>query len=260
VAKLKQDSASRIVYESAPAAVSMTEHWYDIANLHHFWIERRFEVLQKFAGPILSKATSAAEIGCGNGLLQREIEDTYNIPVTGFELNDGALRSNISQRSPLYCYDIHQRAAKFHSRFDTIFLFDVLEHIEDEDAFLQSVKFHLADSGVLVMNVPAHQSLFSRYDQAAGHVRRYSAAMLTAAAERNGMSVKSYTYWGLPLTPILLLRKALLAFFSDEKKTISLGFDPRGNLRNAALLHFSRCEFIPQHRFGSSLMAVLAKS
>ena len=100
----------------------MTEHWYDIASLEHFWIRRRFEVLQKFAGPILSKAAIVAEIGCGNGMLQRQIEVTYGIAVTGFELNDAALRANVSENSPLYCYDIHRRAPQFEARFDTYFL------------------------------------------------------------------------------------------------------------------------------------------
>jgi SAM-dependent methyltransferase len=259
VVDLTQDSASRIIYESPPAAVSMTEHWYDIVSLEHFWIRRRFEVLQKFAGPIISKSANVAEIGCGNGLLQREIEDSYGIPVTGFDLNDTALRKNVSRKSSLYCYDIHRKAAQFASRFQAIFLFDVLEHINDEDAFLESVQFHLERSGALIINVPAHQALFSRYDQAAGHVRRYSAAMLKKTAERNGMKMRSYTYWGLPLVLFLILRKGLLAFSSDEKQIISTGLDPGGKLRNAAFLRFSRCEFIPQHLFGCSLMAILTR-
>ena len=126
----------------------------------------------------------------------------------------------------------------------THIFFDVLEHIDDEDAFLASVEFHLDRSGVLIINVPAHQALFSRYDQAAGHVRRYCAAMLAKVAERNGMKIHSYTYWGMPLVPVLILRKGLLAFSSTEKQIISTGFDPGGKLRNAALLHLSRCEFI----------------
>jgi hypothetical protein len=174
--------------------------------------------------------------------------------------SDLALRKNVSRSSPLCCYDIHSKLPQFQSRFDLIFLFDVLEHIAGEDAFLESVQFHLAKSGIAILNVPAHQSLFSRYDLAAGHVRRYSAAMLKKVVERNGMKVSSYTYWGLPLVLFLILRKALLAFSSDEKQIISTGLDPGGKLRNAALLHYSRCELIPQRLLGCSLMAILERS
>ena len=161
----------RIIYASQPAAVSMTDSWYDIASLDHFWIQRRFEVLARIAGKLIVNARHIAEVGCGNGLLQRNIEDVYRVPVTGFELNELALNKNISRVSPLYCYDIHDRLAEFQSRFGLIFLFDVLEHITTEDAFLDAIQFHLAESGLLILNVPAHQSLYSMYcDRADGHI------------------------------------------------------------------------------------------
>lgn len=119
-----------------------------------------------------------------NGLLQRDIEDHYGKVVAGFELNQTALEKNVSRISPLYCYDIHQRNPEFRAHFDLLFLFDVLEHIEDESGFLQSIKFHLAESGTLLINVPAHQSLYSDYDRAAGHVRRYAAKQLSDIGKR----------------------------------------------------------------------------
>src|SRR6202022_1800786 len=98
---------------SSPTSVSMTDCWFDIASLDHFWIRRRFEVLVALADGIIRKADRMAEIGCGNGLLQRSIEDQYGVPVAGFDLNDFALRKNISRQSALYCYDVHQRSLEF---------------------------------------------------------------------------------------------------------------------------------------------------
>jgi trans-aconitate methyltransferase len=163
------DSQGRVVtYPSPPMPVNMGDWWFDVATNDHFWIRRRFEVMQRLADAVIRNCTRAAEIGCGNGLLQRDIEDRYGKPVTGFELNEVALHKNLSCMSPLYCYDIHQRNPEFRAHFDLLPLFDVLEHIDDESGFLQSVKFHLADSGSILINVPAHQSLYSDYDRAAG--------------------------------------------------------------------------------------------
>jgi SAM-dependent methyltransferase len=240
--------------------VSMTDCWYDIANLNHFWIRRRFDVLKWLADPLIRAAGCAGEIGCGNGLLQRDIEDHYGITVMGFDLNEFALQKNVSRRSPLHCYDIHQRCAEFEARFDILFLFDVLEHIGDEAAFLQSVKFHLASSGFLLINVPAHRFLYSRYDQAAGHVRRYSIRYLNRVAEGNGLRVRALTYWGLPLVPLLLARKALVRLQREERAIISLGFDSGGRISNAALALLSRFEPLPQRLLGTSLMAVLERA
>src|ERR1700730_11135544 len=172
-----------IIYLSAPRPVSMGDWWFDIATVDHFWIRRRFDVMRRLADSVLGNSRSASEVGGGNGLLQREVEDCYGISVTGFDLNEVALQKNVSRVSPLYCYDIHQRNPELGARFDLLLLFDVLEHIEAESDFLQSAKFHLTDSGTLLINVPAHQFFHSDYDRAAGHIRRYSVDHLTKVGE-----------------------------------------------------------------------------
>lgn len=257
---LTEPTPRRIVYSSSPMPVSMTDCWYNIANLEHFWIRRRFDVLRRLADPFIRAAGCVGEIGCGNGLLQRDIEDHYGIKVTGFDLNEFALQQNVSRLSRLHCYDIHQRSAEFEAQFDALLLFDVLEHIDDEAAFLQSVKFHLAPSGLLLINVPAHRFLYSRYDRAAGHVRRYGIRHLTHVAQTNGLRVRAWTYWGLPLVPLLLARKVLVGFQREEKAIISLGFDSGGKASNAALALLSRFEPLPQRILGTSLMAILERA
>ena len=247
----------KIKYLSPPAAVRMTDHWYDISTLDHFWIDRRFGVLRKLADDLIRNAKNRAEIGCGNGLVQRSIEDYYHVPITGFDLNDMALRRNVSRMSDVCCYDIHQRSPELKSYFDMIVLFDVLEHITEEALFLESLRFHLARSGKIVINVPAHQSLYSAYDRAAGHVRRYSIRSLQAAAGRAGLRVLAFTYWGAPLIPFLLLRKVIVRSVRTEKAIIVRGFDPGSRVVNQALKVIARCEPIPQRLFGTSLMAVL---
>jgi SAM-dependent methyltransferase len=229
--------------------------WFDVANERHFWIRRRFNVMSRFSQSAIRDSRYVAEVGCGNGLLQRQIEDQYEKPVTGFDLNELALQKNVSRISPLYCYDIHQRNPEFRNRFDLLLLFDVLEHIEDESGFLQSVKFHLATSGILIVNVPAHQSLYSDYDRAAGHVRRYSVNQLARVAEQNGLRMRLATYWGLPLLPLLWLRKRMKLQRDNGKA----GFDSRGPIMNFLLSGLASCELLPQRVMGTSVMALFEK-
>jgi SAM-dependent methyltransferase len=242
-----------VAYLSAAMPVNMGDWWFDVATSDHFWIRRRFEVMKRLADSAVKNAKRMAEIGCGNGLLQRDIEDCYGIPVAGFELNEIALQKNVSRISPLYCYNIHQRNPEFRGHFDLLLLFDVLEHIEDEDAFLQSAKFHLAEAGTLLINVPAHQFFFSDYDRAAGHIRRYSIGQLTTVAERNGFKARAFTYWGLPLVPLLLLRKTMSMQRSDGRA----GLDTRGSTMNALLGLLAQVEPLPQRFLGTSVMTVL---
>lgn len=69
--------------------------------------------------------------------------------------------------------------------FDTLLYIDVLEHIEDDSGELLRAAKVLNPGGHLVVVAPAHQALFSRFDQAIGHHRRYNRASLRAVAPAN---------------------------------------------------------------------------
>lgn len=61
-------------------------------------------------------------------------------------------------------------------KFDTIIYIDVLEHIEDDAAELARAGERLKPGGAIVILAPAHQSLYSPFDKAIGHFRRYNRA------------------------------------------------------------------------------------
>ena len=66
--------------------------------------------------------------------------------------------------------------------FDAILYIDVLEHIEDDRDELRRAAEHLAPHGRLIVLAPAHNYLFSEFDRAIGHFRRYSRRTLLDAA------------------------------------------------------------------------------
>lgn len=63
-------------------------------------------------------------------------------------------------------------------QFDTILYIDVLEHIEDDNAEVADAARRLRPGGSLVVLAPAHPFLFSPFDKAIGHHRRYTRGML----------------------------------------------------------------------------------
>ena len=237
----------------------MADEWYGLATLSHFWIRRRFEILQRLLQRIPLRGNTIAEIGCGNGLLQAQLESVLGIRVDGFDLNIDALKNNQATESSLYYYDIHDRNEAFAAHYNSILLFDVLEHIPDEDVFLRSVLFHLSTGGVLYVNLPAFQFLYSAYDRAVGHFRRYNICALRTIAKRNGLVLLDWTYWGLPLVPIVLLRKLLMTGIRD-RNAIGRGFNPRHPALNKIMMAISRCEWSPQQLCGTSLMAALKRA
>jgi SAM-dependent methyltransferase len=59
-------------------------------------------------------------------------------------------------------------------KFDTILYIDVIEHIENDRNEVERALSHLNVGGFLIILVPAHPSLFSPFDAAIGHFRRYT--------------------------------------------------------------------------------------
>ena len=66
-------------------------------------------------------------------------------------------------------------------RFDTILYMDVLEHIADDHAEMLRAADQLQAGGHLIVLAPAHQWLFTPFDDSIGHFRRYTKSTLRAA-------------------------------------------------------------------------------
>jgi SAM-dependent methyltransferase len=66
--------------------------------------------------------------------------------------------------------------------FDSVLYLDVLEHIADDRAELARAMTLLGQGGALIVLAPAHRFLFSPFDAAIGHHRRYARAGLLRAA------------------------------------------------------------------------------
>lgn len=67
-------------------------------------------------------------------------------------------------------------------QFDALMYLDVVEHIEDDASELKLASGILKPGGHLIVLAPAHQWLYTPFDKAIGHFRRYSRKTLLAAA------------------------------------------------------------------------------
>lgn len=59
------------------------------------------------------------------------------------------------------------------NNYDTIMYLNVLEHIEDDTKEINDAFQKLNTGGFLIILVPAHNNLYSEFDRAIGHFRRY---------------------------------------------------------------------------------------
>jgi SAM-dependent methyltransferase len=86
-------------------------------------------------------------------------------------------------------------------------LFDVLEHIEDDQAVLRLLHNLVVPGGRLYLTVPSFQALWSSEDELTGHYRRYTVGTLGARLSAAGFTPEFATYMFSPLpVPVWLLR------------------------------------------------------
>jgi len=250
---------------SLAEAIDFPGQWYDIMDEDHFWmIWRTRAFLQQCRALSISTETPlrVLEIGCGYGILRKMLEAATRWKIDAADLNTGALCHSTAGRGRTMLYNIHDRAPNLAASYDAIILFDVIEHIESPREFLSSTLYHLKPGGYVFINVPALQSLYSKFDAAVGHCRRYSKATLEAELARAGVRKVDDRYWGLTMLPVLALRKLWVSLSSDDAgKTATVvqrGVQPPNRLADAVLTGAMQFEthMIPNAPIGTSLLYI----
>jgi len=170
-----------------------------------FWYRHRNECIldtiktSDFESPFL-------DIGGGNGTTAKMIEEA-GIDTIALEPGlQGALNAKKSGLSHVICSTFTE-AGFIENSICAAGIFDVLEHIKDDDGFLLELKKVLKPGGKLIITVPAYNLLWSANDNRVGHYRRYRATMLISQLKKHGYSIDFSTYlFSFMILPVLLIR------------------------------------------------------
>lgn len=172
----------------------------------HFWFRARnrliFGIIRKLTSE-LSPGYRVLEVGCGTGNVLRVLRQACpDATVVGMELwFEGLQFANERSAGPLVQGDV--RNCPFGKPFDLIGMFDVLEHIPQENETLLALRQALAPGGRLILTVPAHQYLWSYFDEAAHHCRRYSSQEIRARLVDAGFQVEFLSQFMTCIFPLV---------------------------------------------------------
>jgi SAM-dependent methyltransferase len=133
-------------------------------------------------------------------------------------------------------------------RFDTILYLDVLEHIADDSAETNLAAARLRPGGHLIVLGPAFQFVFSPFDTAIGHYRRYTRSSLERVRPTALRSCASY-YLDAP--GLLLSLGNRLVLRRAAPRPADIAFWDRRIVPLARLL-----DPLVGNRFGRSVVAV----
>jgi 2-polyprenyl-3-methyl-5-hydroxy-6-metoxy-1,4-benzoquinol methylase len=145
-----------------------------------------------------------ANIGCGAGTFTGMLASA-GYRVTAFEPDPTAF-AIAEKRVPPGCSISTQGLFEIEGkeRFNVVVMHDVLEHIEDDRQAVMKLSELMRPGGLLLLSVPALQSLFGRHDEQLGHFRRYSKKSLTKVLGE-GLEVIDVRYFGMASIPIVWL-------------------------------------------------------
>ncbi len=202
----------------------------------HFWFVTRNRILKNVLqrlDAILPERYYATELGCGDGNTLRVMENACSRGrLTGSDLfYDGLKLAKLRVKCSLVQTDV--AALPFRHAFHLVGLFDVLEHISDDHGMLHRVNEIMMKDGYLVLTVPAEPELWSYFDEASHHARRYTRESLCQVLQSAGYEIISLTAFMSLTYPFVWLRR------KNHKESSSMFEEAKGdaNIRAMQELH-----------------------
>jgi trans-aconitate methyltransferase len=180
-------------------------HWYDYAEsaaTNPAQAYRRRLVLRFLASSGNGRPARVLDIGSGTGDLAAEIRDAFpTAELLGLDVSAAAVE-RAARKVPEATFLQHDlvsgsEADAMHRSWAThAVCSEVLEHVEDPSALLESARSYLAPGCKLIVTVPGGP--ISAFDRHIGHRQHFTAQSMRALLEQAGFVVERASRAGFP--------------------------------------------------------------
>jgi SAM-dependent methyltransferase len=192
-----------------------------------FWFRSRNRLLIWAFGEYFGEAESFLEVGCGTGYVLEGMHGAFpGVSICGAELHSGGLRYAAARLPGIPLMQFDARDMPFVEEFDVVGAFDVLEHIEADEAVLAGMRAALKPGGGMLLTVPQHPWLWTAVDEYAEHKRRYGRDELIRKVTEVGFTVRRVTSFISLLLPAMVIARM-------REKLSRRPLDPSGEHHNA---------------------------
>ncbi len=160
----------------------------------------------------LGEQAEVLDAGCGTGGLIRRLGSAHpawhwtgvDVSPVALELARRRCRAGVKFREASVA-----ALPAGDGQFDAIVSADVLYHVEDDAAALREFFRALRPGGLVVLNLPAYQWLWSYHDEAVHSRRRYHRSEVRAKLQAAGFVAAQATYWNTLPLPLIVARRKL---------------------------------------------------
>lgn len=167
-----------------------------------FWHRVRFRAVARFLPR--ERPFRLLDIGAGAGFLGDFLRREHTRATYLFTEPLEALERVLEQK---FGAAANARTRATYAGIDYVTLLDVLEHQADDRRFLRDLFDRIDTGATLIITVPAMRSLWSAWDVALGHFRRYDKRSLREALSNADVEVQEINYLFPELVIPALVRK-----------------------------------------------------
>jgi SAM-dependent methyltransferase len=174
----------------------------------HFWFRARNRLIVWALERYFPRAERLLEVGCGTGVVLEAIRGRFPaMQLVGADLSNEALRIARERVRNAHFVQLDAGQLPFRREFDVVCAFDILEHVDQDDAVLLGLAEATRPGGGILVAVPQHPWLWSAADDYGGHRRRYTKAGIEGKMRGAGFTVVRSTGWVGTLLPIVALSR-----------------------------------------------------
>jgi SAM-dependent methyltransferase len=144
---------------------------------------------------------SFIEIGPGNLLLAQELLHYFQrgtLVEYSADVRAPYGRLTAAQQARLNLLIVDFMTHELAEKYDCVIACEVLEHVEEDAAFLRRMAAVLRPNGQLIFSVPARMKYWSPHEEIVGHVRRYENEPLRALLASAGFTNIQIASYGFP--------------------------------------------------------------
>lgn len=172
--------------------------WFRARNILIIWALLRYK----------KKSTNFLEVGCGTGFVLKGISHAFpSVKLMGSEIHHQGLKYAIKRVPKAEFMQMDARQTPYYEEFDSIGAFDVLEHIKEDELVIKQLHAALKPGGILFISVPQHPFLWSKSDEYACHMRRYTNDNLKKLLQESGFQILKSTSFVFTLLPLMYLSR-----------------------------------------------------